>query len=47
VLFLRYFAELDYRTIAQVLEISAGTVGATLNSAHNTLRKNIEEVEPR
>jgi len=47
VLFLRYFAELDYRTIAQVLEISPGTVGATLNSAHSTLRRNIEGVESR
>jgi RNA polymerase sigma-70 factor, ECF subfamily len=30
VLFLRYYADLDYRTIAEALGISAGTVGATL-----------------
>ena len=31
VLFLRYYADLDYRTIAEALEISGGTVGATLS----------------
>ena len=44
VLFLRYYADLDYATIAAVLEISAGTVGATLNSAHTSLRPMLEEV---
>jgi RNA polymerase sigma-70 factor (ECF subfamily) len=34
VLFLRYFADLDYETIAGALEITDGTVGATLHSAH-------------
>ena len=44
VLFLRHFADLDYRTIGDVLGISPGTVGATLNAAHATLRRNLEEV---
>ena len=30
VLFLHYYADLDYTTIAQALDISPGTVGATL-----------------
>lgn len=40
--FLRYFADLDYRTIARVLEIEPGTVSATLSAAHQTLRKQME-----
>ena len=44
VLFLRYYADLDYRAIADALEISAGTVGATLHAAHETLRQQLEEV---
>ena len=38
IVFLRYYADLDYAAIAQTLEISAGTVASTLNSAHNVLR---------
>jgi RNA polymerase sigma-70 factor (ECF subfamily) len=38
VLFLHYYADLDYSTIAQALGISAGTVGATLSAARQTLR---------
>lgn len=38
VLFLHYYADLDYTTIAQALEISPGTVGATLSAARQTLR---------
>jgi DNA-directed RNA polymerase specialized sigma24 family protein len=38
VLFLHYYADLDYATIAQALDISSGTVGATLNAARETLR---------
>jgi RNA polymerase sigma factor (sigma-70 family) len=38
VLFLHYYADLDYGTIAQALGISAGTVGATLSAARQTLR---------
>ena len=38
VLFLHYYADLDYTTIAHVLGISSGTVGATLSAARETLR---------
>ena len=38
VLFLRYYADLDYRAIADALGISIGTVGAALNKAHAALR---------
>jgi RNA polymerase sigma-70 factor (ECF subfamily) len=44
VLFLRYYADLDYGRIADVLEIQPGTVGATLNQAHAALRAALEEV---
>jgi RNA polymerase sigma-70 factor, ECF subfamily len=43
-LFLRYYADLDYRAIADVLGIAVGTVSATLSAAHQTLRKRLEEV---
>lgn len=46
VLFLRHFADLDYASIAEVLGISVGTVGATLNQAHAALRRLLEEVTP-
>jgi RNA polymerase sigma-70 factor (ECF subfamily) len=39
VLFLRYYADLDYGAIATALDISTGTVGATLNTARTTLRQ--------
>lgn len=42
--FLRYYADLSYEQIGDVLGISAGTVGAALNAAHSTLRQNLEEV---
>jgi RNA polymerase sigma-70 factor, ECF subfamily len=38
VLFLHYYADLDYSGIAQALGISPGTVGATLSAARQTLR---------
>jgi RNA polymerase sigma-70 factor, ECF subfamily len=44
-LFLRYYADLDYRTIADVLGVEVGTVSATLSAAHTTLRKALREVE--
>ena len=43
VLFLRYYADLDYQAIATTLEISSGTVGATLHSAHAAIRAQIQE----
>jgi RNA polymerase sigma-70 factor, ECF subfamily len=45
VLFLRYFADLDYGGIAGALEIAPGTVAASLHAAHGTLRHALEEVE--
>jgi RNA polymerase sigma-70 factor (ECF subfamily) len=44
VLFLRYYADLEYRAIAEALEIEPGTVAATLNAAHQALRTRLEEV---
>ncbi len=44
VLFLRYYADLDYQRIAEALEIRPGTVGATLTQAHAALRRQLEEV---
>ncbi len=46
VLFLRYYADLDYASIATTLQISTGTVGATLNAAHASLRRLLQEVRP-
>jgi RNA polymerase sigma-70 factor, ECF subfamily len=43
VVFLRYFADLEYREIASVLEIETGTVSATLHAAHANLRAGYEE----
>jgi DNA-directed RNA polymerase specialized sigma24 family protein len=39
VLFLHYYADLDYATIAEALGISAGTVGAILSGARRVLRQ--------
>src|SRR5688572_1622862 len=41
--FLRYFADLDYQSIAVALEVEVGTVSATLASAHAALRRSYEE----
>ena len=38
IVFLRYYADLDYDTIATTLGISPGTVGSALHSAHRSLR---------
>jgi RNA polymerase sigma factor (sigma-70 family) len=43
VVFLRYFADLDYRSIAATLEVEVGTVSATLAAAHAALRRSNEE----
>jgi RNA polymerase sigma-70 factor, ECF subfamily len=43
-IFLRYYADLDYASIAQILEISEGTVAATLHAARTSLRRSFEEV---
>ena len=44
VLFLRYYADLDYATIADTLSISQGTVGATLTAANARMHELLEEV---
>jgi RNA polymerase sigma factor (sigma-70 family) len=44
VLFLRYYADLNYQQIAEALAIEPGTVGATLNHAHAAIRRALEEV---
>jgi len=43
VVFLRYFADLDYRSIAAALEVEIGTVSATLAAAHAALQRSYEE----
>jgi len=45
VVFLRYYADLDYRAIAETLEIEVGTVSATLASAHRSIRRSLSEVK--
>lgn len=45
VLFLRFYADLDYRAIAEALEISSGTVGATLTAARSALERSLLEKE--
>jgi DNA-directed RNA polymerase specialized sigma24 family protein len=44
IVFLHYYADLDYATIGAALGISPGTVGATLTTARQTLRAALEEV---
>jgi RNA polymerase sigma-70 factor (ECF subfamily) len=46
VVFLHYYADLDYAAIADVLEIRTGTVGATLHSARAAMRRLLKEVAP-
>ena len=43
ILFLRYYADLDYAAIAEVTGVASGTVGAALNSAHATVRQRLED----
>lgn len=44
VLFLRYYADLDYARIGEVLGIERGTVAATIHAAHTRLRTILMEV---
>jgi RNA polymerase sigma-70 factor (ECF subfamily) len=44
VLFLRYYADLDYSRIAQILGVRTGTVSASLHAAHKALRQALNEV---
>jgi RNA polymerase sigma factor (sigma-70 family) len=43
IVFLRYFADLSYSQIAEVCEVSEGTVGATLAQARASLEKRLQE----
>lgn len=45
VLFLRHYADLDYRAIGTALGIKTGTVSATLSAAHSSLRRTLSKVE--
>jgi RNA polymerase sigma-70 factor (ECF subfamily) len=45
IVFLRYYADLDYRAIAAALGIEVGTVSAALSAAHRSLRNALQEVE--
>jgi RNA polymerase sigma factor (sigma-70 family) len=38
VVFLRYYADLDYRSIAEILGVARGTLAATLHAAQEQLR---------
>lgn len=44
-LFLRYYADLDYRAISEALGVEVGTVSATLNQAHRNLRRLVAQVD--
>lgn len=44
VLFLRFFLDFDYPSIANVLEIEVGTVSATLHAARAALAQALKEV---
>ena len=43
-IFLRYWVDLDYRSIALALDVEVGAVSATLNAAHANLRRLLKEV---
>ncbi len=42
--YLRYYADLDYRSIAHALGVEVGTVSATLSSAHQALRRSLRRL---
>jgi RNA polymerase sigma factor (sigma-70 family) len=44
VVFLRYWADLDYAAIAETLGIAPGTVAAALHAAHGSIRNSLQEV---
>lgn len=44
IVFLRYYADLDYRTIALALGVETGTVSSSLAAAHAAMRKSMREV---
>ena len=46
VLFLRYFADLDYAEIGRVMRVRPGTVAASLNAGRAAVKKSLEKEEP-
>jgi RNA polymerase sigma-70 factor, ECF subfamily len=44
VVFLRYWGDLDYATIADALAVAPGTVAAALHAAHCSVRNRLQEV---
>jgi RNA polymerase sigma factor (sigma-70 family) len=42
IVFLRYFGDLSYQQIGELLGLSAGTVGAALSQAHDELRRELQ-----
>lgn len=45
-LFLRYYLDFDYATIAATLGMEVGTVSATLHAARGSVRDSLQEVHP-
>ena len=43
-LFLRYYADLDYGAIGEILDVAEGTVAASLHAAHTTLKARLKTV---
>jgi RNA polymerase sigma factor (sigma-70 family) len=43
ILFLRYYADLDYDAIAEAVGVARGTVAATLHAAHAALKTRLTE----
>ena len=43
VLFLRYYADLDYEAIGEILSVAPGTVGKLLHDARASIRRAVEE----
>jgi RNA polymerase sigma factor (sigma-70 family) len=41
--FLRYYGDLSYSQLGQALGVDPGTIAASLNAAHRTLRQRLEE----
>jgi RNA polymerase sigma-70 factor (ECF subfamily) len=42
VLFLRYYGNLDYKSIAQILDLKTGTVAATIHQGRASLKRRLE-----
>jgi RNA polymerase sigma factor (sigma-70 family) len=45
-IFLRYYADLSYAQIAEVLGVSSGTVSASITTARGALREQLQEATP-